>query len=60
MTARRWCARPNASSRLPDAQCASAFSNAFETVRESSWERSADLFERSLLAQVEAAAALPA
>jgi len=45
---------------LPDAQWRRLSANAFETVRESSWERSADLFERSLLAQVEGAAALPA
>ena len=45
---------------LPDAQWRRLSANAFETVRESSWERSADLFERALLAQMEGAAALPA
>jgi glycosyltransferase involved in cell wall biosynthesis len=45
---------------LPDAPWRRMSANAFETVRESSWARSADLFERALLAQVEGAAAQPA
>ena len=45
---------------LPDAAWRRMSSNAFATVRDSSWERSADLFERALLAQVEGAAALTA
>jgi glycosyltransferase involved in cell wall biosynthesis len=45
---------------LTDAQWRRMSANAYETVRQSSWSASADLFERALLAQLEGAAALPA
>jgi glycosyltransferase involved in cell wall biosynthesis len=45
---------------LPDLEWRRYSENAFETVREMSWDRSVDLFERALQARVKRVAALPA